>query len=365
MKYKICRDFLETFSVYLLTATNLCFTERLVDRQIEELTNSPSAVRDFIVKLNIKYPPKFIENSVDVDEVNQITDDDDECEIVQKTEECNTSMNGPNADTPMSTPKLKDIQNHTSGTFKQSKISAFFKSFVPERVHKENCMPALSSSPNTNSENSQFRKTFLEDSDYESSSSTGKRPLEDYDTDCRPKRKLSRLSEMKQEYEEDLKSVSSMSKEPAPSTSMNYDESIHITPKKIRQSTSSKTEEDSYEVESIIEYNILQNKISFKVKWLGYPLSQSTWEPLANIRYCSQFDEFLLKEYDAKKGILLAFQKSFMELLKEDIKNFFAKNKKVGISKALELFDEVAFKCDLMLSFILQNKDGNKLFHQV
>ena len=43
------------------------------------------------------------------------------------------------------------------------------------------------------------------------------------------------------------------------------------------------SEEISYEVEDILDKKIDNGKIFYKVKWLGYSLSESTWEPESNL----------------------------------------------------------------------------------
>jgi len=57
-----------------------------------------------------------------------------------------------------------------------------------------------------------------------------------------------------------------------------------------------------YQVEKITDSRIVKNKIQYLVKWLGYPESESTWEPEVNVRNAqdaiTQFDiEFPDKEY--------------------------------------------------------------------
>ena len=41
---------------------------------------------------------------------------------------------------------------------------------------------------------------------------------------------------------------------------------------------------DEYLVEKIIGKRIKNGKIQYKIKWEGYPLSQSTWEPVSNLQ---------------------------------------------------------------------------------
>src|SRR5579862_8578850 len=43
------------------------------------------------------------------------------------------------------------------------------------------------------------------------------------------------------------------------------------------------TEQEEYEVESILDKRIVRNKPQYLVKWLGYPLHDATWEPLDHL----------------------------------------------------------------------------------
>ena len=57
-----------------------------------------------------------------------------------------------------------------------------------------------------------------------------------------------------------------------------------------------------YGVEKITDSRVVKNKIQYLVKWVGYPESESTWEPEANVRNAqdaiTQFDiDFPNKEY--------------------------------------------------------------------
>jgi len=53
--------------------------------------------------------------------------------------------------------------------------------------------------------------------------------------------------------------------------------------------------EEEYEVEEILDKRKHYRKIQYLVKWKGYPLSESSWEPESNIN-CPE----LLKEFKSK-----------------------------------------------------------------
>lgn len=63
--------------------------------------------------------------------------------------------------------------------------------------------------------------------------------------------------------------------------------------------------EEEYEVEEILASGLTGGrnpKIKYKVKWKGYPLSDSSWEPLANLSHCAgAIREFHRKYPDAPK----------------------------------------------------------------
>ncbi|KAG0248889.1 hypothetical protein BG011_009805 [Mortierella polycephala] len=58
-------------------------------------------------------------------------------------------------------------------------------------------------------------------------------------------------------------------------------------------------EDEVFEVESILEHKFVRGKILFKIKWSGYPVSQSTWETRSSLDGCKD----LLQAY-AKKNKL-------------------------------------------------------------
>ena len=48
-----------------------------------------------------------------------------------------------------------------------------------------------------------------------------------------------------------------------------------------------------YQVEEILEKRIHKGKIQYRVKWVDYPISESTWEPVSNLTHVkSMITEF-------------------------------------------------------------------------
>ena len=52
-----------------------------------------------------------------------------------------------------------------------------------------------------------------------------------------------------------------------------------------------------YEVEKIINFRYYKNKKYYLIKWLSYPISESTWEPKSNLKYVNDMLIKFEKEY--------------------------------------------------------------------
>ena len=52
-----------------------------------------------------------------------------------------------------------------------------------------------------------------------------------------------------------------------------------------------------YEVEKIINFKYYKNKKYYLIKWLSYPISESTWEPKSNLKYINDMLIKFEKEY--------------------------------------------------------------------
>lgn len=53
---------------------------------------------------------------------------------------------------------------------------------------------------------------------------------------------------------------------------------------------------DLYEVEKIINCKYFKNQKYYLIKWLYYPINQSTWEPISNLKHV----QFLIDEFEAQ-----------------------------------------------------------------
>ena len=54
------------------------------------------------------------------------------------------------------------------------------------------------------------------------------------------------------------------------------------------------TDNNIYYIEKILDKRRVNGKCEYKIKWEGYPLNQSTWEPLENLQTAIE----LVNEYD-------------------------------------------------------------------
>ena len=55
---------------------------------------------------------------------------------------------------------------------------------------------------------------------------------------------------------------------------------------------------DEFEVEEIIGRRVNNGRVEYKIKWEGFPMSQSTWEPLRNLKNVID----MIDEYDMKRA---------------------------------------------------------------
>eukprot|EP00088_Acartia_fossae_P041801 TRINITY_DN4374_c0_g1_i3.p1 TRINITY_DN4374_c0_g1~~TRINITY_DN4374_c0_g1_i3.p1 ORF type:complete len:155 (+),score=69.67 TRINITY_DN4374_c0_g1_i3:53-517(+) len=55
--------------------------------------------------------------------------------------------------------------------------------------------------------------------------------------------------------------------------------------------------EEDYEVEAIVNKRFKSGKVEYNVKWVGYPSSDNTWEPVENLE-CPE----LIEEYEKSKN---------------------------------------------------------------
>ena len=79
--------------------------------------------------------------------------------------------------------------------------------------------------------------------------------------------------------------------------------------------------EELYNIEKILDRRKVNGKFEYKIKWEGYPMSQSTWEPMKNLETAKE----LVEEYNNSHPILTQ-PKSKTKSVKKD--NTFIHKKK-------------------------------------
>ena len=79
---------------------------------------------------------------------------------------------------------------------------------------------------------------------------------------------------------------------------------------------------DLYEVEKIINCKYFKNKKYYLIKWLFYPINQSTWEPKSNLKNLG----YLIKEFEAQYPSTI--DKNMYTIFCNAIKNKSIKNDK-------------------------------------
>ena len=79
--------------------------------------------------------------------------------------------------------------------------------------------------------------------------------------------------------------------------------------------------EELYNIEKILDRRKVNGKFEYKIKWEGYPMSQSTWEPMKNLETAKE----LVEEYNLSHPILTQ-PKSKTKSVKKD--NTFIHKKK-------------------------------------
>ena len=74
------------------------------------------------------------------------------------------------------------------------------------------------------------------------------------------------------------------------------------------------SEGEFYNIEKILDRRKTNGKLEYKIKWEGYPMNQSTWEPMKNLESAKE----LVEEYDRTHPITNQQKSSKSEHKKKD-----------------------------------------------
>ena len=84
---------------------------------------------------------------------------------------------------------------------------------------------------------------------------------------------------------------------------------------------------EMYEVEKIINCKTFRNKKYYLIKWLCYPISESTWEPKSNLKHLN----YLIHEFEA--GYPYSIDQEMYNIFREEVKKRTITRKKNKIIK--------------------------------
>ncbi|XP_063707035.1 histone-lysine N-methyltransferase SUV39H1-A [Culicoides brevitarsis] len=104
---------------------------------------------------------------------------------------------------------------------------------------------------------------------------------------------------------------------------------------------------NEYKVEDVLAIDKVRGEIAFQVKWLGYPKSQNTWEPLSNVRDTEKFYDFLKRETAIYEGAI----HEVVSEIKSKLDLVSPKNEKEmkKLLKDIEALDEVELQTNLLI----------------
>ena len=135
-----------------------------------------------------------------------------------------------------------------------------------------------------------------------------------------------------------------------------------------------------YEVEKIINFKYYKNKKYYLIKWLSFPISESTWEPKSNLKYINNMLIKFEKEYPYSidqnmyniycSAINKRKKRSKKDQKKKDMKNgikYLSKTKKIEEFSKTELKDVLydKLKNHLFINIIKRHININKIENQV
>ena len=133
-----------------------------------------------------------------------------------------------------------------------------------------------------------------------------------------------------------------------------------------------------YEVEKIINRKFYKNKKYYLIKWLCYPISESTWEPKSNIKHLSKILKIFENNYpnsidhemydiycaELKKGKKKSKKAPKKEVFQSGTKLLSKKRKVEGFTKT-ELKESCYDKLKIHLYINMAKRHSNKVENEV
>jgi len=92
---------------------------------------------------------------------------------------------------------------------------------------------------------------------------------------------------------------------------------LHLLEKEKVNNSKKISSQPEFEVEEVLDKRKKKNSVDYKVKWVGYPMAKSTWEPLKNLSNCMQ----LVNDFEKQKVNPESFtgkKRSLIEKLNEN-----------------------------------------------
>lgn len=112
-----------------------------------------------------------------------------------------------------------------------------------------------------------------------------------------------------------------------------------------------------YTVESLLDKRIMNGRLFYKVKWQGYPLEQSTWEPIEHLDQVLQMvSDFEAQQQDDGE-VFLKIREMRIDYRRNKIKFLVdAKNSRGRASKWVEFYQlkesNPQLVCDHLIAYI-------------
>lgn len=100
---------------------------------------------------------------------------------------------------------------------------------------------------------------------------------------------------------------------------------------------------NSFEVEEVIGYKLVANKLRFFVKWHGFDQTKNTWEPLENLEKCTVFQDYIKNKFTSLEKDIYVNVCNIKQRLKKRIRATMDQQKAITMHQ-IHPFDPFEFK---------------------